>query len=52
MSQVKHHLTTETFIEKARSIHGNKYDYSKVNYINNDKSLYYLFKTWRILAET
>ena len=28
-------LTTETFIEKAHKIHGNKYDYSKVNYINN-----------------
>ena len=28
-------LTTEQFIEKARKIHGNKYDYSKVKYINN-----------------
>ena len=28
-------LTTETFIEKAKSIHGDEYDYSKVNYINN-----------------
>ena len=27
--------TTEIFIEKARKIHGDKYDYSKVNYINN-----------------
>lgn len=27
-------LTTEEFIEKARKIHGNKYDYSKVKYIN------------------
>jgi len=26
---------TETFIEKARKVHGNKYDYSKVNYKNN-----------------
>lgn len=26
---------TEEFIEKARKIHGDKYDYSKVNYINN-----------------
>lgn len=25
---------TEEFIEKARKIHGNKYDYSKVNYIS------------------
>lgn len=27
--------TTEEFIKKARQIHGNKYDYSKVKYINN-----------------
>ena len=27
--------TTEEFIEKARRVHGNKYDYSKVEYINN-----------------
>ena len=26
---------TNTFIEKAKKIHGNKYDYSKVNYVNN-----------------
>jgi uncharacterized protein YycO/G:T-mismatch repair DNA endonuclease (very short patch repair protein) len=28
--------TTEEFIEKANKIHGNKYDYSLVNYINNN----------------
>ncbi len=27
-------LTTEEFIEKARKVHGDKYDYSKVEYIN------------------
>ena len=27
-------LTTEEFIEKAKATHKNKYDYSKVNYIN------------------
>jgi len=27
-------VTTEEFIIKAKSIHGNKYDYSKVNYLN------------------
>jgi hypothetical protein len=26
--------TTEEFIERAREVHGDKYDYSKVNYIN------------------
>lgn len=30
----KDKLNNETFIIKARDIHGNKYDYSKVNYIN------------------
>ena len=38
--------TTETFIEKAKKVHGNKYDYSKVVYINSQKkvstSLYFL----------
>ena len=29
--------TTETFIEKARSVHGDKYDYSKVAYDKNNK---------------
>ena len=29
-------LTTEDFIEKAKKVHGDKYDYSKVNYINQD----------------
>jgi very-short-patch-repair endonuclease len=28
-------LTTLEFIQRAKLIHGNKYDYSKVNYINN-----------------
>ena len=31
----KYSDTTETFIEKARKVHGDKYDYSKVNYINS-----------------
>lgn len=29
-------LTTEEFIQKAKQIHGDKYDYSKVEYINNN----------------
>jgi len=28
-------FSTEDFIEKARSVHGDKYDYSKVEYTNN-----------------
>ena len=27
-------LTTEEFIKKAREVHGNRYDYSKVEYVN------------------
>lgn len=30
---------TEKFIEKARVVHGNKYDYSKVEYINNSTNI-------------
>ena len=30
-------LNTEFFIEKAKEIHGNKYDYSKVEYENSQK---------------
>ena len=28
-------LTTEEFIEKAKQVHGDKYDYSKVTYVNS-----------------
>ena len=28
-------MTTDIFIAKAKEVHGNKYDYSKVTYINN-----------------
>lgn len=28
-------LTTEEFIKKAQTIHGDTYDYSKVNYIDS-----------------
>ena len=30
-------LSTKTFIEKAKKVHGDKYDYSLVEYINCDK---------------
>lgn len=32
-------LTTEQFIQKAISIHGNKYDYSKVKYVNTETKI-------------
>ena len=28
-------LTTEEFIKRAREVHGDKYDYSKVEYVNS-----------------
>lgn len=31
----KKRLTTKEFIEKAKQVHGNKYDYSKAEYINS-----------------
>jgi ribosomal protein L36 len=37
-------LTTEGFIEKAKKKHGNKYDYSKVDYINNRKKVIIICK--------
>lgn len=32
-------LTTEEFIERARQVHGDKYDYSKVEYINTESKV-------------
>ena len=32
-------ITTENFIEKAKQIHGNKYDYSKVKYVKATKEV-------------
>lgn len=31
---MRYTYTTEEFIEKTKAVHGNEYDYSKVNYIN------------------
>jgi hypothetical protein len=35
ITKQKQTLTTEQFIEKARKVHGDKYDYSKVKYIDS-----------------
>ena len=37
-------LTTEEFIEKAKQVYGDKYDYSKVNYINCDTKVIVICK--------
>lgn len=34
MKREKYRLTTEDFIKRAKEIHGDKYDYSKVKYVN------------------
>lgn len=36
--------TTQSFIERAKSIHGDKYDYSKVNYKNNSTKVIIICK--------
>lgn len=36
--------STNNFIEKSKKIHGDKYDYSKVNYINNTKKIIIICK--------
>ena len=35
-AQMKNRMTQEEFLLKAREVHGWKYDYSKVNYVNTD----------------
>ena len=35
----KRRKTTEQFIEEAKSVHNDKYDYSKVNYINSQEKV-------------
>ena len=37
-------LTTDEFIEKAKLVHGDKYDYSKVEYINSNTSILIICK--------
>jgi len=37
-------LTTQTFIENAKQIHGDRYDYSKVEYINSDTQVLIICK--------
>lgn len=32
-------LTNEIFVKNAKKVHGNKYDYTKVNYINNNSKV-------------
>lgn len=38
-SKLNKKLTTEEFIKRAREVHGDKYDYSKVEYIKSNKKV-------------
>ena len=38
-------LTTADFIEKAKEVHGDTYDYSKVNYVSSQKKVEIICKT-------
>jgi hypothetical protein len=40
----KYKLTNDEFIKKAITIHGDKYDYSKINYINFDSKIIIICK--------
>lgn len=39
LTSMRYKFTTEEFIKRSIKIHGNKYDYSKVNYTNNHTSV-------------
>ncbi len=42
---IHHKKTTEQFIEEAKVIHGDRYDYSQTNYINNHEKVHIICKT-------
>ena len=43
--------TTNQFIEKSKQIHGNKYDYSLVNYVKNNKNVTIICSTHGIFEQ-
>jgi hypothetical protein len=45
-------LTTEKFIRRAKEIHGNKYDYSQVNYINVRTKVKIICKKYGIFEQS
>lgn len=45
-------LTTEQFIEKAKKVHGDKYDYTKVSYINAHSKVKITCPTHGIFEQT
>ena len=45
-------LTTQEFIKRAREVHGNKYDYSKVEYTNNHTKVFIICPTHGEFSQT
>ena len=41
----KNRNTTEDFVKRVKEIHGDKYDYSKINYVNNHSNIIIICKT-------
>jgi actin-like ATPase involved in cell morphogenesis len=50
--KIKLRSNTEEFIEKARLVHGDKYDYSKVEYINNSTKINIICKIHDVFEQT
>ena len=45
-------LTTEEFIAKARKVHGDRFDYSLVEYVRNDKNILIVCKEHGVFKQT
>src|ERR1035437_2437045 len=45
-------LTTKTFIDKAKSVHGDKYDYSLVDYVNSRTHIKMICKEHGVFEQT
>ena len=45
-------LTTEEFVTKARSVHGDRYDYSRVRYLNSHTKVDILCKDHGVFSQT
>jgi len=45
-------LSTEEFIKKARGVHGDKYDYAKVDYVNKRTKVSIVCPTYGIFWQS
>jgi hypothetical protein len=44
-------MTNETYVIKAKKVHGDRYDYSRINYVNNTKPIEIICKIHGIFAQ-